>query len=145
LQPNLFIRSKQISHLAPKNGRHLFFQQEYRVARWFIFKPKIQLWVNFERLWNRKGRYFLVIWKISWPFDVFWPIDNLVAIWYTIPRFGILCQEKSGNLARECRYLSLGMRPKNTKIAMYSFVFSCTNTSMNNFGSVEMYEIIIMN
>jgi hypothetical protein len=26
-----------------------------------------------------------------------WPFGNVVAIWYIFPRFGILCQEKSGN------------------------------------------------
>jgi hypothetical protein len=31
-------------------------------ARWFIFKPKIQIWVNFKWPWNGKGRY------IRWPF-----------------------------------------------------------------------------
>jgi hypothetical protein len=28
-----------------------------RVARWFIFKPKIPFWVNFEELWNGNGWY----------------------------------------------------------------------------------------
>jgi hypothetical protein len=35
--------------------------------------------------------YFTVIWNILWPFG------NVVVIWYIFPRFGILCQEKSGN------------------------------------------------
>jgi hypothetical protein len=35
--------------------------------------------------------YFTVIWYILWPFG------NVVVIWYIFPRFGILCQEKSGN------------------------------------------------
>jgi hypothetical protein len=35
--------------------------------------------------------YFTVICNISWPFG------NAVVIWYIFPRFGILCQEKSGN------------------------------------------------
>jgi hypothetical protein len=35
--------------------------------------------------------YFTVIWYILWPFG------NVVVIWYSFPRFGILCQEKSGN------------------------------------------------
>jgi hypothetical protein len=35
----------------------------------------------------------MAIWYILWPFD------NLVAIWYIFPRFGISCQEKSGNPA----------------------------------------------
>jgi hypothetical protein len=35
--------------------------------------------------------YFTVIWYILWPFG------NVVVIWYIFPRFGLLCQEKSGN------------------------------------------------
>jgi hypothetical protein len=35
--------------------------------------------------------YFTVIWYILWPFG------NFVVILYIFPRFGILCQEKSGN------------------------------------------------
>jgi hypothetical protein len=31
-----------------------FFNVFNRVARWFIFQPKIPFWVNIERLWNRK-------------------------------------------------------------------------------------------
>jgi hypothetical protein len=33
------------------------------------------------------------------PFDTYilWTLGNLVAIWYIFPRFGMLCQEKSGN------------------------------------------------
>jgi hypothetical protein len=38
--------------------------------------------------------YFMVIWYILWPFG------NIVVIWYIFHRFGILCQEKSGNPAR---------------------------------------------
>jgi hypothetical protein len=38
--------------------------------------------------------YFRVIWYILWPFG------NVVIIWYIFPRFGILCQEKSGNLGQ---------------------------------------------
>jgi hypothetical protein len=36
-------------------------------------------------------KYNTAIWYILWPFG------NLAAIWYIFPRFGILCQEKSGN------------------------------------------------
>jgi hypothetical protein len=35
--------------------------------------------------------YFTVIWYVLWVFG------NVVVIWYIFPRFGILCQEKSGN------------------------------------------------
>jgi hypothetical protein len=38
--------------------------------------------------------YFMVIWNILRTFG------NTVAIWYIYPRFGTLCQEKSGNPAR---------------------------------------------
>jgi hypothetical protein len=30
-----------------------------RVARWFVFKPKIQIWVNFGEPWNGKCCYIL--------------------------------------------------------------------------------------
>jgi hypothetical protein len=35
--------------------------------------------------------YYMVIWFILWQFG------NVMVIWYIFPRFGILCQEKSGN------------------------------------------------
>jgi hypothetical protein len=35
--------------------------------------------------------YISAIWYILWPFG------NFVVIWHMFPRFGILCQEKSGN------------------------------------------------
>jgi hypothetical protein len=39
--------------------------------------------------------YFTVIWYILWPFG------NVVVIWYIFPRFGVLCQEKSGSPVSE--------------------------------------------
>jgi hypothetical protein len=69
-----------------------------RVARWFIFRPKIPIRVNFGGPWNGKG------WYILWPFGIyhghlvhFWLFVNLMAICHLFPRFGTLCQEKSGN------------------------------------------------
>jgi hypothetical protein len=35
--------------------------------------------------------YFTVFWYMLWP------LGNVVVIWYIFPRFGLLCQEKSGN------------------------------------------------
>jgi hypothetical protein len=35
--------------------------------------------------------YFTVIWLILWTFG------NVVVNWYIFPRFGVLCEEKSGN------------------------------------------------
>jgi hypothetical protein len=36
-----------------------------RVARWYLIKPKIPVWVNFGGPWNGKGWHIL------------WPIENL--------------------------------------------------------------------
>jgi hypothetical protein len=37
-----------------------------RVARWYFFKPKIPLWINFGWHWNRKW------WYILWPIVIFY-------------------------------------------------------------------------
>jgi hypothetical protein len=61
---------------------------------YLIFKPKILLCVNIGGPWIGKG------WLIPWIFRIYllWPFGNLVAIYYIFStRFGILCQEKSGN------------------------------------------------
>jgi hypothetical protein len=55
-----------------------------RVARWFIFKPKIPIWVNFGSPWNRKCCHILQ------PFG----IHLHTSIWYNLWPFGIVC----GNL-----------------------------------------------
>jgi hypothetical protein len=43
--------------------------------------------------------YFMVLWNIlrTYAWYISWPFRNLVAIWYIVPHFGLLCQEKSGN------------------------------------------------
>jgi hypothetical protein len=73
-----------------------------RVARWHIFEPTIPIWVNFGGPWNGKG------WYILWPFGIylfgtfgiyFGHLVLCMAIWYSPPSFGILCQEQSGNPA----------------------------------------------
>jgi hypothetical protein len=43
-----------------------FINQHVRVARWFIFKPKIPIWVNFGRALDWKNGYTL------WPFGIFY-------------------------------------------------------------------------
>jgi hypothetical protein len=63
-----------------------------RVARWYILKPKIPIWVNFGGPWNGQG------WDILGSFGIFNILfDDLVAIWFIFPRFGKFFQEKSGN------------------------------------------------
>jgi hypothetical protein len=66
-----------------------------RVARWFVFKPKFQILVNFGGYCN--GR----CWYIFWIFGPFYGLlvygifcSNLAYF----SRFGILYQDKSGNL-----------------------------------------------
>jgi hypothetical protein len=66
-----------------------------RVARWFIFKPKIPIWVNFEGLWNGE------CWHVFGHLENFaailytlWLIDNLVAIWYIFPPFWYIVATK---------------------------------------------------
>jgi hypothetical protein len=71
-----------------------------RVARWFVFKPNIQIWVNFGGSCNGRWRHIL------WTFGPFYGLLlYFMDIWYIVAggnlvyfsRFGILHQEKSGN------------------------------------------------
>jgi hypothetical protein len=39
-------------------------RQFSRVARWYIFKQKIQIWANFGGPWNEKSRYILLPYEI---------------------------------------------------------------------------------
>jgi hypothetical protein len=45
-----------------------------RVARWYGFEPKIQVWVTFGGPWNEKSWYVysIAIWKISQPYCIFY-------------------------------------------------------------------------
>jgi hypothetical protein len=66
----------------PKKGPALV---SIRVARWFVFKPKIQNWVNFRGSCNGTG------WYILRSFVIFGIVrGNLVFF----PRFGILYPRK---------------------------------------------------
>jgi hypothetical protein len=51
-----------------------------RVARWFIFKPKIQIWVNFGGPWKMMI-YFTAIWNILQTSGIFYnPLVHFVFI-----------------------------------------------------------------
>jgi hypothetical protein len=63
-----------------------------RVARWFVFKPKIQIWVNFGRSCN--GRCCFILWTLG-PFYClllyFMDIWRSILVyfspsWYFVPR-----------------------------------------------------------
>jgi hypothetical protein len=75
-----------------------FFINGGRVARWFVFKPKIQIWVIFGGSWI--GRCLYILWKLSL---LHGPLLYFMHIWYIcgnleyFSRFGVLFQEKSGN------------------------------------------------
>jgi hypothetical protein len=77
---------------------HTFFRIWTRVARWFLFRPKIPIWVYFGGSWNRKCCY------IFWSFGIFYDhwvyimaFAHFIVIWYIFTSFGISYQEKSGN------------------------------------------------
>jgi hypothetical protein len=54
-----------MASVGPKRGPELFLL-ESRVARWFIFVPKIPIWVYFIGSWNWNYIIFL------WPFGIFY-------------------------------------------------------------------------
>jgi hypothetical protein len=85
-----------------KNLRNLHTPLHTRVARWFVFKPKIPIWVNFA------GRY--IDWKngyILWPFGIFYGhLVYFMTIWYILIWYIFACfgPRKSGNPAPHCVY-----------------------------------------
>jgi hypothetical protein len=81
---------------------------QIRVARWYIFKAKIPVWVNF--LGSCNGRvgifyghlvYFTAVWYISRPFGIFWPFGMICVNLAYFARLGIFGPKKSGNPARD--------------------------------------------
>jgi hypothetical protein len=70
-------------------------QSAARVARWYIFKPKIPIWVYFWRALEWKILiYFKDIWNILRPFGIFY--GHLVTLVYFY-LFWCIILEKSGN------------------------------------------------
>jgi hypothetical protein len=68
-----------------------------RVARLFVFKPKIPLWVNFGEPYIGKCLHVYMIFIF---------IGYGMTICYVFPHFGIKHQEKSGNPAVEGAQMS---------------------------------------
>jgi hypothetical protein len=56
-------------------------------------------WGKFWRVLQWKMMVYLTaIWSISLPFGIFFGhLVYFMVIWYIVPRFGMLYQEKSGN------------------------------------------------
>jgi hypothetical protein len=84
-----------------------------RFARWYIFKQKIPIWVNFG------GSCIGRCWYILWPFGIF------TAIWYILWPFGIFY----GHLVYI--YFPVRCNKKNLAtllhICMYVCMYVCTN------------------
>jgi hypothetical protein len=68
------LKLKFASHLVPRLGFHLFgFCLRGICTTWgqgcqmvgLVFKPKIQIWINFGGPWNEK------CWYILWPFGIY--------------------------------------------------------------------------
>jgi hypothetical protein len=74
-----------------------------RVARWFVFKPKIPIWENFGGPWI--GKCFYILWSFGICYGY---LRYFMTIWYILCSFGTFCfgimyQEKSGNTGFEQR------------------------------------------
>jgi hypothetical protein len=96
-----------------------------RVARWYIFKPKIPISVNFGRFWNGKNwyTYFMPIWSIFRPFDKFYAhLVYFSPFWYIFTHFGILYQAQSGNPGLR-RDSSTHLVSRKTKLDLLAFFF----------------------
>jgi hypothetical protein len=66
-----------------------------RVARWYNFKQKVPILVNFVGSCSKRCRYML------WPFGIFFsPFGKIYVIWYIFP-VSVCCTEK--NLATLAR------------------------------------------
>jgi hypothetical protein len=50
---------------------------------------------------NQKFQFGYILWDVGilWPFGISY--GHFMVIWYIFPRFGMLCQEKSGNPVSE--------------------------------------------
>jgi hypothetical protein len=73
-----------ISCCAPKQGCQMV---GFRVARWFVFKPKNP---NLGKFWNGNlFKYFTAVWYNLWSFGIVYDrLVSVVVIWYTFFRFG---------------------------------------------------------
>jgi hypothetical protein len=95
------------------------FSISVRVARWFVFKPKIPIWVNFWRVLCKILVHLMIFWTILWPLAIFYGhLVYFVVIWYIFPRFGILYQENSGNPDSS----DFSSKERETELCMHMYV-----------------------
>jgi hypothetical protein len=67
------------------------------------FQTKNPNWGRFWRFLQWKIlAYIFIIWSILRPLEILYGhLVHFVVIWYILPRFGICCQENSGNPGSE--------------------------------------------
>jgi hypothetical protein len=114
-----------------------------RIARWFIFNPKIQIWVNFGGPWNGKYwyTYVMTIWYQYW--YIIWPFGNLVVFptfWYIVSRknwqlcFGRWFFEAIGRFFSQKHLVTLSMsftlRPRGSRF--YESGLNLKSAKMHN-------------
>jgi hypothetical protein len=109
----LLCKLSRENHLAEFSTACHFFRLHASVARWYIFKLKIQMWVYFGRHCN--GRCWYVYghfvcstakWYIFWPFGMYF-------LWYIFPTFGMLYRQNLATLLHATFYKS---RPPSKKL-----------------------------
>jgi hypothetical protein len=73
--------------------------------------------------------YFMNMWPILLPFDILYShLVHFVAMWYIFPRFGILCQEKSGNPGLNSLFGNeAGDQTFPEELQMWHFSRNCAN------------------
>jgi hypothetical protein len=67
---------KMIGRALTTKRQKMHFAHGNRGARWFIFKPKIPIWVNFG--WPKIGKCCYILWT----FEIFY----VFRFWYHAPR-----------------------------------------------------------
>jgi hypothetical protein len=79
----LKVPPKVLAQMSPKMSAGLLGEPD-RVARWYIFIPKIPIWVYFGGPWIGK------CWHILLPFGIFYGhLVYFMTIWYILWLFGI--------------------------------------------------------
>jgi hypothetical protein len=94
LKPDLSNHFRETTSNQKPTGKDFSLcRQSLGVARWFIFKPKIPIWVIFGGPWTGKCLYIL------WLFGIFYghlgyvmTIGYIVFIWYILSGLGIIYQ-----------------------------------------------------
>jgi hypothetical protein len=74
-------KTKWSSFISAQHNETMAEPVPFRVARWYIVKPKFPIWVNFGGPWNGKD------WYILWHFGI---CICITAIWYILLPFGNL-------------------------------------------------------